>query len=317
MIKTKYPVIGSFFCVLLCLLLLSAVSPTVWAAYPVTCTVNYHLADGTALSGKSFRLYRVASVGDDLSCAPTKEFQKYAVDLDDPDSDGLKAAAETLSAYVARDHIVPLDQGVTDANGIVVFPKTVSTLENGLYMLLGDSVTVEGVNYTAEPVLLFLPYQDETDGLWVYDVTVAPKSAPRTDSDTLSVVKIWKEDSDSARPESIEVQLLKDGEIYDTVKLTKSNSWRHTWKDLPGGCDWQLTEKTVPDDYTVVVSREQTTFSVTNTLTSGGKNPGGSAGDSSGKLPQTGMVWWPIPILAALGLLLVLLGWLRHRRYEE
>ena len=317
MIKTKYPVIGSLFGIFLCLLLVLTASASVRAADPVTCAVHYRLADGTALSGTTFRLYRVASVGDDLSCAPTKEFQKYAVDLDDPDGTGLKAAAETLSAYVARDHIAPLDRGVTDPNGVVVFPKTVSSLESGLYLLLGDSVTVHGVTYTAEPVLLFLPYQDETDGLWVYDVTVAPKSAPRIDSDTLSVVKIWKGDSASSRPESIEVQLLKDGEIYDTVKLTKSNSWRHTWKDLPGGCDWQVTEKAVPDDYTVVVGREQASFSVTNTLISGGKNPGGSAGSSSGKLPQTGMVWWPIPILAGFGLLLFLFGWLRHRKSEE
>lgn len=35
-------------------------------------------------------------------------------------------------------------------------------------------------------------------------------------------------------------------------------------------------------------------------------------GDS--KLPQTGMLWWPVPVLAAGGLALLLIGWLRRRK---
>lgn len=34
------------------------------------------------------------------------------------------------------------------------------------------------------------------------------------------------------------------------------------------------------------------------------------------QLPQTGMVWWPVPVMACGGLLLVLLGWIRRRKNE-
>ena len=34
------------------------------------------------------------------------------------------------------------------------------------------------------------------------------------------------------------------------------------------------------------------------------------------QLPQTGMVWWPVPVMACSGLLFVLLGWIRCRKNE-
>ena len=33
-------------------------------------------------------------------------------------------------------------------------------------------------------------------------------------------------------------------------------------------------------------------------------------------LPQTGQLWWPVPLLACGGLVLLILGWLRKERYE-
>ena len=41
---------------------------------------------------------------------------------------------------------------------------------------------------------------------------------------------------------------------------------------------------------------------------------GGSSG--GGKLPQTGMLWWPVPLLAVAGVALFLAGWIRHGRGE-
>ena len=31
------------------------------------------------------------------------------------------------------------------------------------------------------------------------------------------------------------------------------------------------------------------------------------------RLPQTGMLWWPVPVLAAAGLLLIVMGCIRRR----
>ena len=46
----------------------------------------------------------------------------------------------------------------------------------------------------------------------------------------------------------------------------------------------------------------------------GGDTPSGGSGGSSGRLPQTGQLWWPVPVLIAAGLLLIVLGVFRRRR---
>lgn len=35
-----------------------------------------------------------------------------------------------------------------------------------------------------------------------------------------------------------------------------------------------------------------------------------------GDLPQTGQLWWPVPLLAILGVFMLLVGIIRHRRGE-
>lgn len=38
---------------------------------------------------------------------------------------------------------------------------------------------------------------------------------------------------------------------------------------------------------------------------------------SGEKLPQTGQLWWPVPVMAIVGMLFVMLGWYRRRRFGE
>ena len=65
-----------------------------------------------------------------------------------------------------------------------------------------------------------------------------------------------------------------------------------------------MAETNVPAGYTVTVTQEGTLFVVTNTYP--GKTPP--------KLPQTGLLWWPVPLLACAGLALVLAGAGARRR---
>ncbi|MDO4269275.1 MAG: hypothetical protein Q4C73_12450, partial [Eubacteriales bacterium] len=43
----------------------------------------------------------------------------------------------------------------------------------------------------------------------------------------------------------------------------------------------------------------------------------GGAPGAEERLPQTGMLWWPVPILAVSGLLLFAFGWTRSQRGED
>lgn len=74
---------------------------------------------------------------------------------------------------------------------------------------------------------------------------------------------------------------------------------------------WEL------EDYTVLVTQEGTTFVVTNTYDEGTpenpEQPENPDQPGNPTLPQTGQLWWPVPVLVAGGLLLIVIGLLRRR----
>ena len=87
----------------------------------------------------------------------------------------------------------------------------------------------------------------------------------------------------------------------------------------------------MPEEYTVTVSREGITFVVTNTLTeeiTDEPTPEGPLPEvpeenipdepvpQGPALPQTGVLWWPVPLLACAGMALFLAGWARRRSEE-
>lgn len=43
----------------------------------------------------------------------------------------------------------------------------------------------------------------------------------------------------------------------------------------------------------------------------------GKKSSAGGKLPQTGQLWWPVPVLALAGMLFVSFGWYRRRGFGE
>ena len=53
----------------------------------------------------------------------------------------------------------------------------------------------------------------------------------------ITVNKVWNDDNDrdGIRPETLSVDLYRDGEIIDTVQLNKDNNWSYTFVDLPEG----------------------------------------------------------------------------------
>lgn len=319
----------------------------------------FYKKNDTIISGASFSLYRVADMSDRAYYTLSGSYADYAVELNELDSEGWRAAAETLAAYTARDEIAPHAAGKTDEQGRLSF----GNLDTGLYLLTGEKVTIWNDTYTPEPCLISLPGIDGEDQ-WIYDRTVSPKAEmthdpnggnPDPDHVSRKVLKVWENDRPATRPAQVTVQLLQDGEVYDTVVLNEENGWSHTWPELEKDHEWQVTEADVPKGYVVSVSREGITFVVTNRKPSssggggggggsrdpGGDNPGdntpgggepeeGIPNDGQGdgpippepiepvSLPQTGISWYLVPILAGSGLMVFFLGWyLRQRRRDE
>ena len=190
-----------------------------------------------------------------------------------------------------------------------------------------------------------LPSLDPIENKWNYDAVIQPKLnhhpipvyPDEPTFTTREVLKVWKDDANPQnRPKEITVQLLQNGVVYDTVTLNASNNWRYTWDQLDNWSDWTVVEQT-PAGYTVTVTQEGITFVITNTSTSehpsettvpstSPSEPGTSESstqpDTQGhpdnpdepdkpdqpNLPQTGLLWWPVPLLAAAGLICVIAG---------
>ena len=340
-------------CLLLALLLLpgSALARgLVDTRQTASLTLRYPVADIT------FRLYRVAEISDTGTFALTEDYADCGVSLDQKDQTGWKGAAAALDAWTAREAKEPDASGKTAQDGTLTLSGLAlgmylvawdrHTSGGDAYTPDPFLISLPGLNeqdgwvysVTADP-----KYGKTPEGGGGGDS--GPGTVDR------KVLKVWADEGqEDARPASVRVQLLRDGKVYDTVTLSAGNGWRHTWKNLSDKYTWQVVEEDVPDGYTVTVAREGITFVVTNTAETdipdepspeGPGEPGnpgepGSPGEPEGpsapgdgteipdeptpqgsKLPQTGVLWWPVPLLACGGMALFLLGWARRRREED
>lgn len=187
-------------------------------------TVSVHLGD-KAVSGGTMTLYRVGDVVEndgDYSFVPTEDFAEWGDTFSDIES---PEVAKSLADY---EHKISGETKEIDAEGQVKFED----LEPGLYLVVQDEAA-EGYS-KANPFLVSLPYWDEENGVYVYDV---------------------------------------DGR-------TKAELIREVEKESSKG---------------------------------GSTSGSGPSGHSSGKLPQTGQLWWPVPMLIFAGLLCIVVGLIRRR----
>lgn len=297
-----------------CALGLSCLVGTALAAAEIeteqACSLTVYFGkEESGFPGVSFRLYRVAEVTEEASFTPTEAFAGYPVTFDGLDSSGWRALSQTLAAYAARDGVKPDGVAGTAKDGNASF----AALPVGLYLVSGERYEEDGFLYTPEPFLICLPDRGEGEDHWNYDVAASCKfdseRAPGSPDVQRKVIKVWKDAGrEQRRPQQIEVQLLKDGAVYDTVTLSEANGWQHVWEKLDADAQWQVAERSTPDGYVVSVSREQTTFTMTNTY---------QEKDDTPRLPQTGMLWWPVPLLAGAGMLLFFAGWMRRRSHGK
>lgn len=322
----------------LCLLCLSALfSVRLQAAGPidtggdVRLTINYQ-QDGRPVSGVPFDLFYVAAVDAYGEFTLTGDFAKYPVRLTGLDSDGWRQLAQTLASYASADRLTPLDSGATNAQGLLTFPNRQSSMKPGLYLAVGRQHSDGVYVYTTEPFLAALPVTDAASNTWVYDLTVSPKHTtddvvpPSGDTTERKVLKAWDDGGNTAsRPQEITVQLLKNGSVYDTVTLSARNNWRCTWDKLPRydstgmRIEWSVVERNV-SGYTVLVSQEGLTFVITNSRTPGKPSePSTPVTPGQPSLPQTGLLWWPVPLLILCGLAFVIAGVIfgKRKRHDE
>ena len=273
--------------------------------------------------GMELSLYRVTDYEDSFTL--TEKFQNYQVSLDQKDQDGWKGVARTLADYIGRDGI--------EADAVTKSGSDRSArfeyLSRGLYLVSAKEIEVQENGktriYTPQVSLVALPDSTQEDP---YNIEVFLKyddrEKPEGSRTRVHVLKVWKQDREENRPASVQVELLRTDSkgkttVVDRQILNSENQWSYTWEDLSSQVRWSVTEQKVPSGYTVSTSQQGSTVVLTNTAeeTGGSGDGGNNPGNTGQKLPQTGQLWWPIPLLMLAGVMCLLAGKVLRRSGDE
>lgn len=268
-----------FISLLCCLLPTTLFAKSDWMNLDVSCPV----------SDMKVSLYRVADENYKL----TGVFSNYSIDL----KQDVQGAANALENRILMDGIEADACVTSDSSGKASF----TGLETGIYLVVGKEVFQDGVFYMPQVSLVSLSGDLSVD--LKYEMSDKPSR--------IHVLKVWKKDNKKSRPKSIEVCLLRsDGIVVDKVVLNSDNQWSYTWDNLSTSYTYSVMETSVPSGYKESCTREKDTIVLTNT---------GSYTDKVEKkdevLPNSGQLWWPVPVLLFVGLVLFGLG--RHLKNEE
>lgn len=228
-------------------------------------------------------LYRV---GDDRGfVAP---FDKYPLSLDGD----WQGTCNALVNYIKVDLIEPLKKQDTNVDNKVTFDG----LEKGIYLVSIKQEEREGFVYFFQNSMFDLKGDLEAE------IKYDKKTIDDLPS-SIHVLKKWENDNVESRPTSVSVVLYKGADIIDKQVLNKDNNWSFTWDNLDNTFEYSVMEETVSSGYKVSVSSQGNTIMITNS---------GSVSEKEekvdGKLPLTGQLWWPVPILFILGALCLFKG---------
>lgn len=328
---------------LLCCMMVSAAVPVYAAGMidtekDISLTISYR-NDEIPIAGAEFDIYRIADTDAYARMTLTERFAGYPITLKGNDQTGWDALAETLKGYVWTDSLTADFSGKTDAEGILT-----ASFKPGLYLVMSSRITIGSYIYSSSPYLVFLPSLDQEKNSWDYNTESYPKvSFEKKPSDgsggktvSRSVIKVWNDSGkESSRPEKVTVHLMCDGKVVDTVTLNADNNWRYSWSNLERNHDWLVTEDAV-SGYTQTITQDGNVFTVRNTINETiipddpvptdkteinepdvplspaepvevhePSVPTAPAEHDFPKLPQTGLLWWPVPVLLSSGLLCI------------
>lgn len=248
----------------------------------------------TKINGAELTIYKIADAKEEnhnLAFEYVNELSDCKVSLDNLDNDNI---SEEINKCL-NDSVKGISLVTED--GKVNFED----LDLGLY-LVKQTNKVEGYSVIT-PYLVMIPrvINDE----WTYNVTSKPKTDIIRVID-LKVTKVWNKANSNISssinlPKEIEIELSKNGEVIDTVKLNSANNWEYTWKDLEKSDMYNVREVNVPKGYTVTYQKEGNLFIVTNTTS----------------LVQTGNMPWLVEIIGGIGLIFIVISLIYNKNEQK
>lgn len=292
-----------------------------------TLKVEYY-SDSEPIRDSEFQLHAIGSLnGNQISYNETFASYQFGTEM-------TVTLPDLLWSYIQRDELEPIATKKTDTKGGCQFDN----LKAGLYLISGPErwTAVGGGIQGSENGETTLGTARKTRShpqALLVDIKagdtliVEPKVilTSETLNNRLSVVKVWKTDNGQAaeHPTSITVDLLKEGEVEKTVELNEANNWSYTWDTLSSDAHWSVVESKVPNGYRLTSEIVDDTVVLTNTkvldnpgtVTTPTPNPTNPNKTNpkptiapNGKLPQTGMLQYPILCLCAGSIITAIVG---------
>lgn len=307
------PPIGRFAVIMLTLIVLMlglmslSVSARTLLQTDRACTLTLSYAHNeTPFPNQTVSLRKVADFTTDGRFVPLATYGDSLPDLNAVSSQTeWREIAVTLDTRVLAESIPADVTAVTDAAGNASF----SAMTPGLYLVNGMQVEIEGGYCRFAPFVINLPGLAEDD-TWNYDVRAIPKYTfyeITSDPVEYTVVKLWKDSGfEENRPDYVEVDIYRNQELAETVKLSEENGWQYRWTAPDDGSVWHTAERQVPEDYFVLVETNGNTFMITN-VKSSDPPPPPPTGDST-------HFYMIVLLLSFFGAILVLGGFSRRSK---
>lgn len=297
----------SLFCAIMMLCTIPAVASDVWPDDDCTLTLQYVDEVVGPIEGVEFSLYTIAKghSGRYEMMEPFSAFYDGVKEVDWEIGESMLAFSKTLSDHITAEKVKPDTVLATDSKGSLTF----TDLEMGLYLVLGNVLLEDSWVYTPQPILIWLPCADPNGGM-DYNPVCDLKHDRDPEKIDRQVEKVWVDDG--THPQSVVIQLICDGEVYDEVVLNDLNNWKYVWNDLPGTHDWEIQEKDVPEGYTATVTQDGDKVTVTNTKDEP-KVPNTTTPPDDADNPKTGdqsltMVWVALLLISGTAIVMAVIN---------
>ena len=295
------------------------------------------------IAGMSWKMYYIGDrYGDRVAFVGA--FANYKVTLRDLSAESLTSAASTLESYARLDKIKPDREGITDGDGKVKF----TDLKRGIYLVSGDRLTIGKDTYVPAPTIVEVSESNPDITAYpkftFYDVLGAVTDRFRVrkiwenDEEHMELRPTSIDVSIYCNYELKETVTLSEenrwtyswtgntGDIWTVIEpdipekytvVYRANEAQfvvvNTYDDIPPIVTTTTTATGTTD---ITNTTAITTTSATNTTASDDvlgtekvrTKQKTTAKKTESKLPQTGQLWWPVPILALGGMIFLGIG---------
>lgn len=183
-----------------------------------------------------------------------------AVVHDENDNPLSEKVAETETVASMQDFLKQLTMRIYNGTELIYnsTPDQAGALADNVF--LGKLAKGEELSLKVEldvPITLSSEYANRVGEVdWTFVVEAIEYSK-------LTVHKTWDDNGYPDRPESVKVNLLKDGEVFEIVTLNEENQWTYSWDDLDDRYDW-TAEEDVPEGYEASFKIVDNTVFITN-----------------------------------------------------